>query len=74
MFVVRREGSSSDVTTPAVAAKIAITMHENVGQLQRIEARQQESIAAGTQVIVLGASYLKDGERVSVVRVDEETP
>ncbi len=46
------------------AKKLTVTLHETVGELQRIES---DRLADGMGVIVEGVNYLKDGELVSIV-------
>lgn len=74
VFVVQSAQRQADTESQAIAAQVEVTLHETVGQLQRIEAENADTIREGTQVIVQGANYLKDGEPVSVVRVDGKMP
>ncbi len=46
------------------AKKLTVTLHETVGELQRID---NDQLADGMTVIVEGVNYLKDGEPVSIV-------
>jgi multidrug efflux pump subunit AcrA (membrane-fusion protein) len=69
VFVVRASGSDES-NGQALASAVEVTLHESVGELQRIEPVAADAIGEGTQVIVKGANYLKDGEPVSVVRID----
>ena len=54
----------------AVARKVEVGLFESVGQLQRIAADDAQGIAEGMKLIVQGANYLRDGDPVSVMRVD----
>lgn len=74
VYVVHRPESQGKAELPAIAQQVQVTLHETVGQLQRIEAVNADSVDMGTQVIMQGANYLSDGEPVSVVRVDEVMP
>lgn len=74
VFVVQSRNQEEGANVPAIATKVDVALHETVGQLRRIEPRNADAIGEGTQVIVQGAGYLKDGEPVSVVRVDGELP
>ncbi len=57
-----------------VASVVNVTLHESVGELQRIEPVVPGQLSLGAQVIVKGANYLQDGEPVSVVRIDRGMP
>ena len=74
IFIVRNTTQDGGRPVSSVAGRVNVTLHETVGQLQRIEADDSVTIGEGVQVIVQGASYLKDGEPVSVVRVDRGSP
>lgn len=66
LFLVQGQGGAND--GPEQAERIDVTLHEEVGQLQRIEPVDPDAIAEGARVILQGAEYVKSGELVSVVR------
>ncbi|MCD4824714.1 MAG: HlyD family efflux transporter periplasmic adaptor subunit [Phycisphaerae bacterium] len=46
------------------AQKLTVTLHETIGELQRID---NDQLADGMSVIVEGVHYLKDGEPITIV-------
>ena len=70
LFVVEHSEQEGATGNQETAVKTEVSLHESVGEYRRVEG----AIGEGTQVIVQGASYLKDREPVSVVRVDGERP
>lgn len=66
IFVVDKADGSQDGA--GEARKVEVTLHETVGELQRIEARDPEGLQPGAQVIIEGVHYLQPGEPVSIVK------
>jgi fructose-specific phosphotransferase system component IIB len=52
-------------TDGTVARRLDVEVHGSVGTHQRITS---EGLEEGKQIVLRGASYLQDGERVSVTR------
>jgi multidrug efflux pump subunit AcrA (membrane-fusion protein) len=67
-------GGSVFIVRDGRALEVGVTLHEVVGELQRIEGRGEASLTAGDRVITQGASYVKPGEDVSVVEVENAKP
>ncbi len=65
-------GGSVFIVRDGTAVEIGVTLHEVVGELQRIEGNGEVSLATGDRVITRGASYVRPGEAVSVVEVEKK--
>ena len=57
-----------------VAKRVDVRPLETAGQQQRVEAMQPESLKEGDRVIVGGAHYVMDGEKVSLTEKLEDQP
>ncbi len=67
-------GGSVFIVRAGRALEVGVTLHEVVGELQRIEGAGEVSLTAGDRVITQGASYVKPGEDVSIVEVENAKP
>jgi len=52
---------------PTIASRVQVRVGTTVGALQRIESMSDGRLAEGMEVIVAGASYVADGEKVNPI-------
>ena len=67
-------GGSVFIVRDGKAVKVGVTLHEIVGELQRIEGSGEVALAVGDRVITRGSSYVRPGESVSVLEIENATP
>jgi hypothetical protein len=67
-------GGSVFIVRDDKAVKVGVTLHEVVGELQRIEGSGEVALAVGDRVITRGSSYVRPGESVSVLEIENATP
>ena len=51
-----------------VARRVEVNVHDSAGTLRRIDPASDQPLTIGTKVIVEGAAFLVDGERINVAR------
>jgi multidrug efflux pump subunit AcrA (membrane-fusion protein) len=69
VYVVKSQDSESEI-----AAQVEVRVDETVGPLQRIEPVTEGQLTEGMRLVVAGAHYIAEGERINPVEEVELTP